>query len=287
MEQAFINQVQAITLNTPPAPDLLKRVFSHCIDMKHTDKATSIPVWGGEMSCIPGNSNRVVWQPTGTVLINTWVQPAYRRLGEIEPASWVFAAFFNWLFPRDVERNRVLDWLAWSLQNEDKKPAWALLLYSREKGTGKSTFCDIACRLFGAENTTTQNNVGKLTNRFNAVALTSRLVISEEVHLSPESASSNTLKTYITDTQTLVERKGREPDRINLVLSFIFTTNHMPVRIEAGERRYYVVDTGHAGHSAGEKGAEFATLIGHVKEAMQDPVAIARLYSELMICQLS
>ena len=125
------------------------------------------------------------------------------------------------------------------------------MLYSREKGTGKSTFCEIARELFGAHNTATQNNVDKLTNRFNSVALTSRPVISEEVNLRSESTSSITLKTFITDSHVLAERKGREPDRIRLVSSFTFTTNHLPVWIEQGERRFLIIDTGHDGHSAG------------------------------------
>lgn len=157
-----------------------------------------------------------------------------------------------------------------------------MLLYSREKGTGKSVFCDIARRLFGEENTATQNNVDKLTGRFNSVALTSRLVISEELNPRAESPQSNALKTYITDRHILAERKGREPERIALVSSFLFTTNHLPVWIEAGERRYYIVDTCHDGHASWPKTKEFTQLVAQIRAALADDQTVATLYRYLL-----
>jgi phage/plasmid-associated DNA primase len=87
------------------------------------------------------------------------------------------------MFPREHERIRFLDWLAWSLQNEDQKPNWAPFLYSDRKGTGKSSLAAVATALFGPANTATQNNVDKLTGRFNMSLLLSKFVVSEEVKL--------------------------------------------------------------------------------------------------------
>lgn len=165
--------------------------------------------------------------------------------------------------------------------------AWALLLYSKEKGTGKSTFCDLARTLFGADNTATQNNVDKLTSRFNNFALTNRLVISEELSLRPDSNQSNALKTYITDKVVATERKGREAEQVPLVSCFLFTTNHLPTFLEQGERRYYIVNTGHAGYASGPRAAEFSTLVGQIVAAMREPAQIAYLYNALMARKLS
>lgn len=84
-----------------------------------------------------------------------------------------------------------LNWLAWSLQNEDDKPNWAPFLYSTRMGTGKSTLAMLMARLFGEENSITQNNVDKLTGRFNMTLLKSKLVICEEVNLRPGSGDAN------------------------------------------------------------------------------------------------
>lgn len=196
VEQSFI----ATLGNRFPAEmvthQILKEVFDKGIERKHNDLTRSVAVWGGAMACHPGNPNRILWLANGTVSLNTWKRPSYRSLPKGHASYGPFEAFFNWIFPREVERTRVLDWLAYCLQHEDQKPAWALLLYSKEKGTGKSTFCDLARTLFGPENTATQNNVDKLTSRFNSFALTNRLIISEELNLRPDSNQSNALKTY-------------------------------------------------------------------------------------------
>lgn len=289
MEQAFLNIVTAAANDNAEVPHKLtnsiyRQVLDIAIERKHTDRSRSIPVWGRTMSCHPGNKNRIIWLDTGVVELNTWKEPAYRS---VEPATGEgllspFIEYFEWVFPRLDERMMVLSWLSWCLQNEDKKPAWALLLYSRQKGTGKSTFCEIARKLFGEENTATQNNVDKLASRFNVTPLINKLIISEEFSLRPESSQSNAIKTYITDPVVLSERKGKEAERLPLKSVFIFTTNHLPTWIEEGERRYYIVETDHEGHAAGPKSQDFNNLIRRVKEAVSNPAILSTLYQHLM-----
>lgn len=289
MEQTFINIVPQV-YDQPEriTPEVLRSVFELTIERKHTDRERSVPVWNRSMACYPGNKNRIIWQPTGVVALNTWKEPAYRS---IKPASddclKVFRDFFFYLFPREAERRRVADWLAWCLQHEDQKPAWALLLYSRQKGTGKSTFCEIARTLFGEENTATQNNIDKLTSRFNATPLTNKLIVSEEFSLRPDSSQSNAIKTYITDSVVLSERKGKEAERVPLISCFIFTTNHLPTWLEEGERRYYMLETDHEGHAAGPKSNDFNELVGKVKKALEDPAQVKAFYDALMAQELA
>lgn len=180
----------------------------------------------------------------------------------------------------------ILNWLAWNLQNEDDKPTWAPFLYSRTKGSGKSTFCHLASVLFGSENSVTQNNVDQLTSRFNMTVLHSKLVISEELQLRQDSTQSNTLKTYITEKTTLSEFKGREAERVEQRCCFVFTTNHLPLWIEAKDRRYYVIEMDHEGHAAGTQAAEFATLVDRLMVELDTPESVARLYNALLSRQL-
>ncbi len=60
------------------------------------------------------------------------------------------------------------------------------------------------------------------------------------------------------------------------------TTNHLPLWIEAGERRFYVVDVGHDGHASGPEAESFAQRINAVEEALQDEEKFAAFYHYLM-----
>lgn len=233
------------------------------------------------MVCQPGHHDRYVWK-NGMVEVNTWTKPEYRTLKGAKADFGVAGHFLDVLFTRKEEREKFLDWLSWSLQHEDDKPAWAPLFYSETKGSGKNTLCKLVARLFGEENIAVQNNVDKLTSRFNMPVLNSKLVISEEVNLRADSSQGNELKTYITETDTVSERKGVEAERIKQVCCFLFTTNHLPLWIEAEDRRYYLIEIDHEGYASGKHALEFAEIVGELHAFMEDDRNIAALYRALM-----
>ncbi|MCF1711163.1 DUF5906 domain-containing protein [Tabrizicola sp. J26] len=271
--------------DVPLSNELLKAVFTRALEQTHTDEEQIVAVWGGRKVCLPGNLKRIVVQQ-GLAVVNTWTQPAYRRLGVQGADYGIVGRFVDWVFPRQIERDMVLNWLAWCLQNEADKPTWAPFLYSKTKGSGKSTFAQIVTALFGPENSVTQNNIDQLVSRFNMTALQSKLVISEELKLRQDSSQSNALKTYITENTTLAEFKGKEAERVTQYCCFLLTTNHLPLWIEAEDRRYYVVEFDHDGHAAGARSDEFAKLVGQVLAFLQSPDNVARLYNALVARQL-
>lgn len=125
------------------------------------------------------------------------------------------------------------------------------------EGSGKSTLCKLVAELFGTGNSVTQNNVDKLVSQFNMPVLQSKLVICEELNLKPGSAQGNTLKTYLTEEDALAERKGLEAERVKQSCCFLFTSNHLPLWMEADDRRYYLIDVDHDGHAAGPNAGRF------------------------------
>jgi hypothetical protein len=292
MSKSDIERVSLIRLNQRYGSnyltrEILNRAFRKAIDERHADHLRSIPVWSGEQVCRPGNTDRVVWS-SGYVNLNTWRSPAYRQLvPDVEADYGVAGDFFEWLFPRSKERAMFLDWLAWCLQHEGDKPMWAPFLYSKTKGSGKSTVCQLAARLFGVDNTVTQNSVDKLVARFNLPLLRSKLVISEELKLKPESSQGNTLKTYITERVTVAEHKGREARQVEQACCFLFTTNHLPLWIEPDDRRYYVIEVDHDGHASGPRAAEFSGLVERLHGFLADDRSVAGLYRALLERPLS
>jgi hypothetical protein len=261
--------------------ELLKAVFKRSITQMHDDPEQSVQVWNGNRMCKAGNPAPLLPE-FGTVALNTWSQPGYRAGPLPEPDLGTVGDFLDVFFTRKEDQDTFLNWLAWCLRNEGDKPTWAPFFYSKTKGSGKSTLCAIVERLFGEKNTATQNNVDKLTSKFNLTMLNSKLVISEELQLRPDSTQANALKTFITEKHTISEAKGREAERVDQCCCFLFTTNHLPLWIEAEDRRYWIVEVDHDGHAAGENAAAFAGLVGNVRAYLKHDAHVAGLYNFLM-----
>jgi hypothetical protein len=269
----------------PLSNQLVGAVFKRAIYTRHTVVEEMILPWNGREVCRPGDARRIIVE-RGVATVNVWKEPAYRRLGVVEADSGVAGEFLDWFFTREAEREMFMNWLAWSLQNEGDKPNWAPFFYSSRMGTWKSTLALLMARLFGEENSITQNNVDKLTGRFNMTLLRSKLVICEEVNLRPGSGDANTLKTYITERFTAGEAKGKETERVEQRVCLVLTSNHMPFWIEPEDRRYYIVNVDHDGYARGPKAADFSALVQKLEAWAEDPANVARFYNALMARQL-
>lgn len=260
---------------------LMSAVLKRTIHTRHTMVEETILPWNGRVICRPGDRRRIIVE-RGVATINAWKEPGYRRLGATEVGFGVAGEFLDWFFTREPEREMFLNWLAWSLQNEGDKPNWAPFFYSAKMGTGKSALGRLLIRLFGEANAITQNNIDKLTGRFNMTLLRSKLVVCEEVNLRPGSGDANTLKTYITEKFTAGEAKGRETERVEQRVCLVLTSNHMPFWIEPEDRRYYIVNVDHQGYARGPKAEEFAELVGRLEDWAEDLGNIALFYNALM-----
>lgn len=266
--------------DTELSKKLVREAFKHAIEDIHNDETQSIGVWDERRRCAPGEERLI---PSGEfVSINTWAQPEYRKLNVEAADMGLLDRFLDRVFPYEVDRVRFKDWLAYGLQNETEKLGWAFLLYSRRKGTGKSTLCQIVRLLFGSHNCETVNGVTKITGKFNMTIITKKLIVAEEIQLRADSQQGNMLKTYITETETTSEAKGHDAEKVVQCCNFLFTTNHLPLWIEAGDRRYYVAEVDHEGHASGAQAEEFSEFVGETLAALDHPEEIAKLYNALM-----
>ena len=265
----------------PLSEELLREVFETALTKKTFDRSLAVPTWNGKVQCLPGQQDRFSWKH-GMVTINTWTEPAYRSVEVAEGALGTIGDFLDFIFDTEREKDIFLNWLAWCLQNEDQKPTWGPLLYSKSKGTGKSTLCDIARALFGKGNSIRQNNVDKLTGQFNLQVLLSKLVISEELDIRPGTKAANALKTFMTETDASAEAKGRELQRIDQCFAAMFTSNHLPLWIEENDRRYWVVGIEHDGRAGGARSAEFGELVGNLYAYLVHDAHLAEAYAYLM-----
>jgi len=282
VERVIIQRLKVSFPGNKIPQDVVRQILQKLIRDIFVSPRESIPIWSGIRKSIPGNPNTLIFSPHMTATINTWRVPSYRQLGE-DSADWgPFEAFLETMFPREEERDILVNWLAWCLQNEGEKPGWAPFLYSSTKGSGKSTLASICAKLFGVENSSTENNVSKLVSRFNAPVLENKFVICEELQIPPGSDKANAVKTFITERHTMTEHKGHDVQLVEQVCAFMFTTNHIPLWLERGDRRFYVVEIDHDGHRFGPKGDAFAALVAETLEYLEDPRNLAMLYNALM-----
>jgi hypothetical protein len=223
----FQDEISEVVLSD----DLLSETFETASTRTGYDRALSVPTWNGSVRCLPGHAQRLIWK-NGMVSLNSWNTPEYRKVETDGGDPGTVLDFLDFIFPTADERDVFLNWLAWCLQNEAGKPTWGPILCSKRKGTGKSTLCEIARLLFGTENSQTQNNVDKLTGQFNMQMMTSKFIVSEELDIRPGTKAANALKTFMTETDTAAEAKGRELERVVQCFCCMFTTNHLPLWIE-------------------------------------------------------
>lgn len=282
IERIIIQRLKEEFPGNDLSDDLVRQILQVLIKDIFVDPRTSIPIWSGLRQSLPGNANRLVFERMAAT-INTWREPEYRSLGGVTEADWgPVKDYLDWTFPREAERDMLVNWLAWCLQNESDKPGWAPFLYSSTKGSGKSTFAHVAKLLFGERNTGTENNVNKLVSRFNAPVLEKKLVICEELHIPPGSEKANAIKTFITEKNALTENKFQSVHEVEQVCAFIFITNHKPIWLEADDRRFYVIEVDHDGHRWGPRGTAYAALVTKMLDYLKAPENVAKLYNALM-----
>lgn len=80
----------------------------------------------------------------------------------------------------------------------------------------------------------------------------------------------------------LVEQKGQEAYQTDQRCCFVFTSNHLPLWLEADDRRYYIIDVDHDGHASGPRTEAFQEVVRRVLEQINDTAALGALYNALL-----
>jgi hypothetical protein len=177
----------------------------------------------------------------GQRVLNTFVR------SDITPEFLGDAALFTnhieYLCDHDTNQTKhIIDWLAHSIQNPDTKIGHAILLGSREGGTGKSLLLNTMATLMNRTNANTIN-VKDLRNSKQDWLIDKTLVIVEEVK-DLNLSDMNNLKTLITEPTIMVDKKFATYQQERNHANFIFTSNFersLYLPDSANARRYFVV----------------------------------------------
>ncbi len=135
----------------------------------------------------------------------------------------------------------VLDWMAQTIQEPEKRPGIALALRG-EQGVGKGIFANTFGLLFG-EHYLYVSDLYSLTNHFNGHLANKLLVFADEAIWGGDKKAESTLKSLISEPKEVIEYKGKDAVRMDNYKRIIFATNSdWVVPVDKDDRRYVVLD---------------------------------------------
>lgn len=171
----------------------------------------------------------------------------------------------------------VISWFARLVQYPNHKDGTALVLCSKEQGSGKNCFVDpISQHLLGQEYCTMINDSNKLAGDFNGWLEKSLLLVSDEAVFCGDKKTFSTLKNLITQTEMTYNQKYKPMWTGKNYTRLVFCSNEdQPVYIEKHDRRYTVIQVSPAVVGNSE-------YFENYRKQMNDKANIKALYEFLM-----
>ena len=155
----------------------------------------------------------------------------------------IFESWIDDCFATDVERDYILDWWAWQLQNPGEKLNTGLVIVG-PPGIGKGWITAIMAKIFGPHNVASVP-LSVLEKNFNAEIATKQLFIVEETDEvgGTNQTVYNKLKDMITNPILRLERKGVDAFYIDNVLNVFLTGNQIGIfKLDSADRRFMVAE---------------------------------------------
>jgi hypothetical protein len=135
--------------------------------------------------------------------------------------------------------NYYLDWMAQVLQHPETLPEVALAFYSGPQRTGKGTFYRILKGLLGPWNCVQVSNSERATAKFNALMENKLVVLLDECVWGGDIKDRQMLKSAISETEEVIERKGLDPISMRNFKRFLISSNaHHHTPVERYNKRY-------------------------------------------------
>jgi len=192
----------------------------------------------------------------------------------------------EYLFPDPNDRNAVLNWMAWVIQNPSRKPNHALLIVGRETGTGKSWIARVMEQIIGENNTQRPKN-SSMGGDFNSWLKDCRLCLLEEVMQVGRRENINAMRDLITETSVEVNMKGIPAFKIPNYAAMLGITNHTDaLPVDDKDRRWFIIETLAETKAPDEEAAYYAPLLAAVPDEpgmpARDPDMVPAIYQELL-----
>jgi|GEM_PF-766700 len=155
----------------------------------------------------------------------------------------VWLELLETLIPNASERNYVLRWLAWKIQNPGGVPD-TILIFKGAKGTGKNSLFDPLLTAFGSHGMLA-DDPELIAGRFTWHLIDKSLVVLDEAVFIGDPRQSDRIKSRVTAKIMLYEQKGMDPVQGVNRCAFVMLTNHEHVwQATPDERRSVIIEAG-------------------------------------------
>lgn len=207
--------------------------FEAAEDMGHLVHAESFEYQPGETVFTPHPTDKqaIVW--------NTYQSPDIKPKQGSTPN---FDTYLEALFDKDGDREVVLKFLAYTVQNPIHIHSFALVVFGNH-GSGKTLLGELLGVMVG------ESNFGivsapDIKSQFNGWAMNKQVILLDECFDLGTLEIANKLKTHIGAKTIPINRKNKNMIDVVNYANFIITSNYTDaVRMDQGERRYYVIET--------------------------------------------
>jgi len=178
----------------------------------------------------------------GKRMMNSFSVKGVRPVDVIDEAGQagvdLFMAHVRFTLESEVERELLINWMAYIYQNQGKRVGWAMLLQGAQ-GSGKSYFGNVFEMLMGTNVKSLDTQA--ISGRFTGWATGALVTVVEEIRIAGTNKYEvlDKLKPIISNATIQIEEKGRDHRTVPNFTSYFLLTNHKDaVPLQDGDRRY-------------------------------------------------
>jgi hypothetical protein len=216
---------------------------------------------------------------TGKRYLNTCVIPDHQPVEEYNRIH-IFKEHIEYLCPHEEDREFLLDWMAFTLQQPSRRCAVTPLHMTPTEGTGRSWVGLLLGKLLGAKNvdTTDLEDLAGVGNGgvFQEFLLNKLAIVINEAQLdeAQKKKVGGKLKTVLTDEVLNVNVKYGDKGTIRVFANVImFTNKHAPLDLPESDRRIYVIE--------GPLEVRDKAYYTRLYKSLNDPLFIREVYTFL------
>jgi len=182
-----------------------------------------------------------IFTKDGTTYLNDYEDPKPKRVkGDITK----FLNHLAYLVPDELNREYLIKWIAYKIQNPGKKMMCSILMMSEVEGVGKTTIFKMMRHCLGYDYAT-QVQQKQVMSQFNDWAVNKLLIGVEEIAIKgnyeERSTNMDIFKFLITEDTLNINLKNEKNYVIpNLIDCLFFSNNPQPITLTPWSRRFWV-----------------------------------------------